>query len=151
MVLITSSDAPLTLPTPRTPGYMTTPQSRVTILAPSSTSAPCATVSSSPVNLLSFTPSTKFPTVPVPVVLTFYFPINTISVLPVPNPICTSASLPPRSHSPSPKQPPAPLYPPHSLNLFGVPVNPLLKLQPSPLKNKTNNYVLILLTGSYSP
>ena len=141
MVPITSSAAPLTLPILRTPGSTMTPQSRATTLAPSSTSVLCATVSSSPVNSLSFTPSTKFPTVPVPGVLTFYCPANTISAPFVLNPISITALLPPRSHGPSPKQPPAPLYPSHSLNLFGAPVNLHLKPQPSPLKNKTNNYM----------
>ena len=144
MVPIISFAAPLTLLIPRTPGSMMTPQSLATTLVPPITNAPCATAPFSPASSSFSILSTVCPTVLVPVVLTFYFPVTTISALLVPNPISTSASLPPRSHGPSPNQPPAPLYPSHSLRLFGVAVNPHLKLQPSPLKNKTDNYVSLI-------
>ena len=138
---IISFAAPLTLLIPRMPGCMTTTQSLATTLVPSTTNAPCVMVPFSPANSLSSTLSTMCPTVLVPLVSTFCFPVITINALLVPNPISTSASLPPRFQGPSSTQFPAPLYPLHSLRLFGVAVNPHLKLQPSLLKNKTDNYV----------
>ena len=136
MVPITSFAAPLTPLIPRTPGSMMTPQSLATTLAPSITNAPCATAPFSPVNSSFSILSTVCPTVLVPLVSTFYFPVTTINALPVPSPTSNSASLPPRSHGPSSNQLPAPLYPSRSLRLFGAAVNPHLKLPPSTLKNK---------------
>ena len=141
MAPIISFAAPLTLLIPRTPGCMTTPQSLATTLVPSTSNAPCATAPFSPASSSFSTLSTVCPTVLVPLISTFYFPVITINVLFVPDPIYTSASLPPCFHGPSSNRFPAPLYPFHSLHLFGVAVNPHLKLQTSPLKNKTDNYV----------
>ena len=134
MAPTTSIAALLTLLIPRTPGCMTTPQSLATTLVPSTTNAPCATAPFFPASSSSSTLLTTCPTVLVPVVLTFYFPVNTINALLVPNPISTSASLPPRFHVPFYNQPQTPLYQFYQPPLFDVAVN--LHLQPSLSKNE---------------
>ena len=136
MAPTTSFAALLTLLIPRTPGCMTTPQSPATTLVPSTTNVPCATAPFFPASSSSSTLLTMCPTVLVPVVLTFYFPVNTINAPLVPNPISTSASLPPRFHVPFYNQPQAPLYQFYQPPLFDVAVNLHLQLQPSLSKNK---------------
>ena len=131
----------LTLLTPRTPGCMTTPQPLATTLVPSTTNAPCATAPFFPASSSSSTLSTMCPTVLVPIVSTFYFPVITINALLVLNPISNSASLPLLFRVPFSKQPQTPLYQFCRPRLFDVAVNLPLQLQPSLLKNKTDNYV----------
>ena len=136
MAPTTSFAALLTLLIPRMPGCMTTPQSLATTLVPSTTNVPCATAPFFPASSSSSTLLTMCPTVLVPVALTFYFPVNTRNAPLVPNPISTSASLPPRFHVPFYNQPQTPLYQFYQPPLFDVAVNPHLQLQPSLSKNE---------------
>ena len=141
MVPTTSFAVPLTRLTLRMPGYMTTPLPLATTLVPSTTNAPCVSAPFFPSRSSSSILLTLCPTVLVPVVSTFFFPAIIPNALLVPNPISTSASLSPRFHGPPSNQPPTPLYQFYSLRLFKVAVNLPLQLQPSLLKNKTDNYV----------
>ena len=112
----------------RMPGCMTTPPPPCNHSGPLYHKCPCASVPFLPSSSSTSTLSTMCPTVLVPVASTFSFHVIIPNALLVPNPISTSASLPPRFHVPSSNQPPTPLYPFCSPRLFDVAVNLHLKL-----------------------